>query len=59
MPKHSFLRALTLAALLAAPLIQTVRAEPSEQQAMHQSADTAPSVGLTGPYDAPAPTVGD
>lgn len=59
MRKHSFLRALALSALLAASLTQTALADSSEQQAMHQSSDAASSVGLTGPYDAPAPTVGD
>lgn len=59
MRKHSFLRALVFAALLAASLTQTALADTPAQQAMHQSSDATPSVGLTGPYDAPAPTVGD
>ncbi len=62
MRKCSFLRALTLAALLAAPQIHTALADTDEQQAMHQSAtldaDPAPSNG-TGPYDTPTPPFGD
>jgi len=55
------LRALALAALLAAPLTQAALADPSEQQAMHQTpaADPAPSAGITGPYDAPVVPFGD
>ncbi len=61
MRKHSFLRALTLAALLAAPLTQAARAGDSTQQAMAQTSTSAAasSAGLTGPYDAPVPPFGD
>ena len=61
MRKHSFLRAVALAALLAAPLTQAALADPSEQQAMHQTSasDPASSVGITGPYDAPVVPFGD
>jgi len=61
MRKHSFLRALTLIALLAAPLARTALANPSEQQAMHQTstADPGSSAGITGPYDAPPAPFGD
>jgi len=56
MRKHSFYRALALAALLATTLTQTAFAS-APQQAMAPA--TVQSAGLTGPYDAPAPTVGD
>lgn len=62
MRKHSFLRVLTLAALLAAPLTHTALADTEEQQAMHQTAtpDADPvSSNGTGPYDTYNPTVGD
>jgi len=61
MRKHSNWRALALAAVLVAPLAQTALADPSEQQAMHQTSasDPASSVGITGPYDAPAVPFGD
>lgn len=62
MRKHSFLRALALAALLAAPLTHTALADMEEQQAMHQTAtsdaDPASSNG-TGPYDTSIPPFGD
>lgn len=59
MRKHSFLRVLTLAALLAAPLTRTALAGVPTQQAMASVSAAAQSLGLTGPYDAPAPTVGN
>jgi len=59
MRKHSLLRVLTLAALLAAPLTKTALAGAPTQQAMASVPAAAQSLGLTGPYDVPAPTVGD
>ncbi|MGH6994869.1 MAG: hypothetical protein ACREES_04170 [Stellaceae bacterium] len=59
MRKHSFLRALTLAALLAAPLARTALAGVPTQQAMTPTSAATQSLGLTGPYDMPVPTVGD
>lgn len=61
MRKHSFLRTLALAALLAAPLTEAALADPSEQQAMHptSASDPASSVGITGPYDVPVVPFGD
>jgi len=61
MRKHSLLRALTLAALLTAPLAQAALADTSEQQAMDppSASDAALSVSVFGPYDAPTPPFGD
>ena len=63
MRKHPYLRALALAAVLAAPLTQAALAntvaDQATQQAMSQNAAADPAVGQTGPYDASAPTVGD
>ena len=59
MRKHSYLRALALAALLVAPLTETALAGESSQLAMAPAAAPASSVGITGPYDAATPTVGD
>lgn len=62
MRKRSFLRALALATLLAAPLTHTALADMDEQQAMHQTAtsdaDPAPANG-TGPYNTYNPPFGD
>lgn len=62
MQKHSFLRALALATLLAAPMIHTALADTAEQQATHQTstsdADPAFANGA-GPYDTPMPPFGD
>lgn len=63
MRRQSFLRALVLAAVLTAPVVQTAMADgSSEQQAMHQAsgsdANAAYSNGV-GPYDNLAPTQGN
>jgi len=56
----TILRALTLATVLSAPIAQVALAQ--QQQAMTgqsgQSAGSAP-IFITGPYDRPAPTVGN
>lgn len=59
MRKHSFLRVLTLAALLAAPLVPAAMADQPEQQAMCQNPVTDPAPGYFNPYDRPSPAVGD
>lgn len=59
MRKHSFLRALALAALLSMPFIQAALAAEPEQQAMAWMAAAPAAEGMTGTYDAPVPTVGN
>lgn len=55
----TILRALTLAAVLSAPLAQVALADPQEQQAMTtQSAASAPAF-ITGPYDQAVSTAGN
>jgi len=59
MRKHPILRALALAALLAAPLTQAALADDANPQ-LCQGSSAAPSFLFNGagPYDAPSPTVG-
>jgi len=55
----TILRALTLAAVLSAPLAQAALAGQQEQQALaHQSAVSAPAF-ITGPYDNLTSTAGN
>ena len=62
MRTFSILRALVLAAALTAPLAQGALADQQTQQqqqaAASRSAATTPAYGA-GPYDQPAPPVGD
>ncbi|HYL32317.1 MAG TPA: hypothetical protein VEU53_04120 [Stellaceae bacterium] len=59
MRKHSPWRALALATLLSTPFIQAALADEPEQQAMTRMAAEMSFMGLTGPYDTLAPTVGN
>jgi len=57
MRRHSYLRALALAALLSTPFIQAALADEPQQQAMAWTAPMAE--GMTGTYDVPTSTVGN
>ncbi|HKR20698.1 MAG TPA: hypothetical protein VJS41_11220 [Stellaceae bacterium] len=59
MRKHSYLRALALAALLSTPFIQAALADEPEQQAMAWMAAAPAADGMTGTYDEPVRTVGN
>lgn len=62
MCSQSFLRALGLAALLAAPMAQAALADPAEQQAMHQTSGSDENPAYSngaGYYDTYTPPNGD
>lgn len=58
MRTSTILRTLAVAAALSAPLAQAAFAQQVQQAMTSQSAASAP-IGITGPYDRPAPTVGN
>lgn len=54
----TILRTLAVAAALSAPLAQAALAQQVQQAMTSQSVTSAP-IGITGPYDRPAPTAGN